>query len=85
MKVISSAELRSNMKKYLDLASTETVVVQRGRMETFVLQKKELLPEIEVSEEMPEDFHRAISVDEAKIRVEKGLREMFKAKRAQKV
>jgi len=36
MLVISSAELRNNMKKYLDLAKDETVVIQRGRTETFV-------------------------------------------------
>lgn len=84
MKVISSAELRNNMKKYLDLATSETIVIQRGKTETFVLQKKEFLPEIEISEEIPEDFHRAITVDEAKIRVQKGLREMFERKREQK-
>jgi hypothetical protein len=81
MKVISSAELRNNMKKYLDLASSETVLIQRGRNETFLLQKKEFIPEIEISDEVPEDFHRAITVEEAKIRVQKGLREMFKIKR----
>ena len=34
MTVINSAELRNNMKK------NETVVIQRGNKETFVLQKK---------------------------------------------
>ena len=37
MVVISSAELRNNMKKYLDLARTQRVVIQRGRDESFVL------------------------------------------------
>ena len=83
MKVISSAELRNNMKKYLDLAGNETIVIQRGQNETFVLQKKEFLPDL--SNEIPEDFHRAITIDEAKIRVQKGIREMFKAKREQQV
>jgi hypothetical protein len=71
------------MKKYLDLAGNETVVIQRGRDETFILQKKEFIPEIEISDEIPGDFHRAITVEEAKIRVQKGLREMFKRKREQ--
>jgi hypothetical protein len=84
MKVISSAELCNNMEKYLDLAGSETVVIQRGRDETFVLQKKEFAPEFEISEDIPEDFHRAITVEEAKIRVRKGLREMFKMKQEQK-
>lgn len=57
MRVISSAELRSNMKKYLDLAASEQIVIQRGRKETFVLQKKEYL-------EPDEDFNRAISLEE---------------------
>jgi hypothetical protein len=83
MKVISSAELRNNMKKYLDLAGNEIVVIQRGRDETFILQKKEFIPEIEISNKIPGDFHRAITVEEAKIRVQKGLREMFKKKREQ--
>lgn len=34
---------------------------------------------IEIPEEVPNDFYRAISVDEAKLRVQKGLRKMFKA------
>lgn len=37
MVVISSAELRSNMKKYLDIAKTEQVLIQRGKNEIFVL------------------------------------------------
>ncbi len=36
---------------------------------------------IEISDEVPKDFSRAISVDEAKVRVQKGLRKMFKEKR----
>ncbi len=38
---------------------------------------------VEIVEEVPEDFYRAISVDEAKERVQKGLKKMFKAKREQ--
>ncbi len=37
---------------------------------------------IEISDEVPEDFHRAISVDEAKERMQKGLRKMYKDKHA---
>lgn len=40
MRVISSAELRNNMNKYLDLAASEEIIIQRGSRETFVLQKK---------------------------------------------
>jgi hypothetical protein len=65
MVVISSAELRNNMKKYLNLAATEAVVIQRGKTETFMLTRQDNLPE---------DFHQAISADEAIVRVENGMR-----------
>jgi prevent-host-death family protein len=68
MKVISSAELRSNLKKYLDRARTETIVIQRGRSETFVLTRQD---------DLPEDYHRAISMDEAIVRAETGMREII--------
>ncbi|MDR2969654.1 MAG: hypothetical protein LBV32_08640 [Tannerellaceae bacterium] len=48
------------------------------------LPKREFIPELEISDEVPEDFHRAITVEEAKSRVQKRLREMFKMKREQK-
>ena len=67
MKVISSTELRDNIKKYLDTARTETVVIQRGRTETFVLTKQNSLPE---------DFIQAISMDEAISRVEAGMKKI---------
>lgn len=38
---------------------------------------------VEIVEEVPEDFYRAISVDEAKERVQKGLKKMFKVKHEQ--
>jgi hypothetical protein len=40
--------------------------------------------EIKISDEVPEDFHRAITVEEANIQVIQGIREMFKMKREQK-
>ncbi|MDR0825045.1 MAG: type II toxin-antitoxin system Phd/YefM family antitoxin [Prevotella sp.] len=73
MKVISSAELRNNMKKYLDIAKTEKVVIQRGRTETFVLvMEKHLEPD--------EDLARAITMDELLVRVKEDIKEMFKEK-----
>ena len=69
MVIISSAELRNNMKKYLDIAKTEKVVIQRGRNETFVLVAQNNLAE--------EDLSRAITVDDVLARVREGLNEMF--------
>jgi hypothetical protein len=75
MVVISSVELRNNMKKYLDTAKTETVVIQRGEAETFILQKKDSLPE--TVSQLPEDFYRAISMDKAIARVGAGMRKII--------
>ena len=69
MVIISSAELRNNMKKYLDIAKTEKVVIQRGRNETFVLVAQNNAAE--------EDLARAITVEDVLERVREGLNEMF--------
>lgn len=69
MIVISSTELRNNMKKYLDLAKTEKVIIQRGRNETFVLVAQTNADE--------EDFLRAITVDKVLAKVREGLTEIF--------
>ncbi len=76
MVVISSAEFRNNMKKYLDLARTERVVIQRGRNETFVLVAQNNAPDA--------DLARAISVDEIIDRVREGLTQMLERKEAEK-
>ena len=83
MIVVSSAELRNNLKKYLDTATTETVVIQRGRNDTFVLQRQERFEEI--STEIPADFHRAITGKEVISAVETGLRDIIKRKKELKV
>ena len=76
MVVISSAELRSNMKKYLDLAKSEQVLIQRGKNETFVLTAQQNSVEYNLS--------RAITVDEVIARVREGLTEMFERKESAK-
>ena len=73
--IISSAELRNNMKKYLDIAKNEKVVIQRGRNETFVL--------VAQNNAADEDLSRAITVDEVLARVREGLNEMFERKEGQ--
>ena len=73
MLVISSAELRNNMKKYLDLAKDETVVIQRGRTETFVLSRQErLTPDANLAS--------AISAEELLAGIEEDIRKMFSRK-----
>ena len=65
MVVISSAELRSNMKKYLDIAKREQVLIQRGKNETFVLSLQQNPVEY--------DLARFITVDEVIPKVREGL------------
>ena len=72
MVIISSAELRNNMKKYLDIAKNEKVVIQRGKNETFVL--------VAQNNTNDEDLSRAITVDDVLARVREGLNEMFERK-----
>lgn len=74
MVVISSAELRSNMKKYLDIARKEQVLIQRGKNETFVLTAQQNPVEY--------DLARAVTVDEVIAKVREGLAEMFEKKEA---
>lgn len=74
MVVISSAELRGNMKKYLDIARREQVLIQRGKNETFVLTAQQNLVEY--------DLARAVTVDEVIAKVREGLTEMFEKKEA---
>ena len=75
MIVISTAELRNNLKKYLDLARTERVVIQRGRDESFVLIAQNNAPDA--------DLARAITVDEFIDKVRDGLTQLFERKEAE--
>lgn len=72
MVVISSAELRGNMKKYLDIAKKEQVVIQRGKNETFVL----------VAQQNPVEYDlaRAVTVEEVLAKVREGLTELYERK-----
>lgn len=72
MVIISSAELRNNMKKYLDIAKNEKVVIQRGRNQTFVLVAQNIAED--------EDLSRVITVDDVLARVREGLNEMLERK-----
>jgi hypothetical protein len=73
MRIISSAELRNNMKKYLDLAANEQIVIQRGRNEIFVLEKREYL-------EPDEDFNRAISLEQFREGAKDHIKTLFSQK-----
>ena len=65
------------MKKYLDIAKNEKVVIQRGKNETFVLVAQNV--------NSNEDLSRAITVEEVLARVREGLNEMFERKEGQNI
>lgn len=69
MVVISSVELRGNMKKYLDIARREQVLIQRGKNETFVLTAQQNPVEY--------DLARAVTVDQVIAKVREGLTELM--------
>ncbi|MBP5559661.1 MAG: hypothetical protein J6X71_07830 [Bacteroidales bacterium] len=62
------------MKKYLDIARKEQVLIQRGKNETFVLTAQQNPVEY--------DLARAVTVDEVIAKVREGLTEMFEKKEA---
>jgi hypothetical protein len=73
MIVISSAELRNNMKKYLDLAKSESIIIQRGKNETFHLTAEKVL-------EPDADYHRAISAEEFREGAKAHIRKLYAKK-----
>lgn len=58
------------MKKYLDLAVEEKIVIQRGKNETFVLTREDYL-------EPDEDLKRAISAEELLVGIEADIRQAY--------
>ncbi|NDV80417.1 type II toxin-antitoxin system Phd/YefM family antitoxin [Bacteroides sp. 51] len=73
MIVISSAELRNNLKKYLDLAKTQKVVIQRGKAETFVLTQEQYL--------QPDDnLAKGMTADELLAGIEADIQQLFRTK-----
>lgn len=59
------------MKKYLDLAVNERILIQRGKNETFVLAREEFM-------EPDEDLRRAVSAKELLAGVEEDIRAAYK-------
>ena len=82
MVVISSAELRGNMKKYLDIAKKEQVLIQRGKNETFVLTAQQNPIEYDLARAVTVD---EVTVDEVIAKVREGLTEMFERKETENV
>ena len=63
------------MKKYLDLASSETIVIQRGLKDTYVLSAQERIPDA--------DLALAMSAEQLLAGIEEDIREAFSKRVAQ--
>ena len=74
MIAISTAEFRGNMKKYLDLAGSEQVLIQRGKDETFELVKRHY-------RKPDADFYRSIPFEDMLELVLNDIHEMYKLPR----
>ncbi len=74
MRIISSAEFRDNMKNYLDLASTEQIIIQRGKNETFEIVKRHY-------KKPDADYYRSISVEEFRSRMHESIDKMYELPR----
>ena len=72
MIVISPTELRTNLKKYLNLAKGERIVIQRGRTEIFELVKRERIDDYKAN-----DLQRAITGEELLERVIPRIEKLF--------
>ena len=70
MIVISSTELCNNTEKYLDIAKTQKVIIQRGGIDTFILTQEEYLSP-------DEDFHRAISMEDFRNGAKEHIRKLY--------
>ncbi|MBR4805994.1 MAG: hypothetical protein IK042_05785 [Bacteroidales bacterium] len=60
------------MKKYLDIAKSEKVLIQRGKNETFVL--------VAESNSVEYDLSRSLTVDDVINKVSEGLKEIFEGR-----
>ena len=69
--VITSIEFSKNINKYMEIATKQKVVIQHN--ETEIL-------ELQMQDNLPNDFNEAITFDELMDGIDKGLEEMFRNK-----
>ena len=71
MVVVTSVEFSKNVNKYMEMATTQKVVIQHN--ETKML-------ELQMQDNLPDDFNEAISFDELMEGINQGLEEIFSNK-----
>jgi len=77
MTIVSSKEFNTNQDKYLDMALDEEICIKKGD-NMFVVQNYIPNDEPDILCEPDDDFYRSITMEEAIIRVEAGMREIIK-------
>ena len=71
MVVVTSVEFNKNVNKYMKIATTQKVVIQHSETETL---------ELQMQDNLPDDFNEAITFDELMEGIDQGLEEMFRNK-----
>ena len=71
MVVITSTEFGKNVNKYMEIATTQKVVIQRSETETL---------ELHIQDDLLDDFNDAITFEELMVDINFGLEKMFKNK-----
>ena len=71
MVVVTSVEFNENVNKYMKIATTQKVVIQHSETEILELQMRDNLPD---------DFNEAITFDELMEGIDRGLEDMFRNK-----
>jgi len=71
---ISSVELKKNLKRYLDLAKIDTVIIETDNNESFTLQANRYLTPDAALE-------RGINTDELLAGIEEDIREIYRKKK----
>ena len=70
MRVVSSIDFHNDTEKYLDLAETEQVLIQRGENVTFMLEKR-------IIQESDEDLEGTLTIEEFRDRAKEHIRSLY--------
>ena len=76
MTVVSTKEFNTNQEKYLDVAMSRQVYIQRGDC-MFIVTKANRQEETDVIFEPDEDFYKSITMEEVRERLHKVIDKLY--------
>jgi len=76
MTVVSTKEFNTNQEKYLDVAMSSQVYIQRGDC-MFMVTKANRREETDIIFEPDEDFYKSITMEEARERLHKVVDKLY--------